>query len=135
MNSLCINFLFYLFLSGGFLFTILGLFAGSGNPALLIENQRLDENNEPIDESGLKKRVTIQYFIAAFLDLCFAAIFLRFIFNQNKSSKMIEIQQNHSETKKELIKNEDEKESNINSYSINNDEINTNGDKGMLENE
>ena len=48
---------------------------------------------------------------------------------------MIEMQQNQSETKKELIKNEDEKDSNINSYSINNDEINTNGDKGMLENE
>ena len=130
MNSLCINFFFFLFLSGTFLFTILGLFAGSGNPALLIENSRLDENNEPIKESGLKKRVTIQYFIAAFLDLFFASIFLRFIFKQNKSSNF-EIGKNNREPKIDI---REENISNINTNFINN-EINTNSNQGMSENE
>ena len=136
MNSLCIYFFFYLFLSGTILFTILGVFAGSGNPLLLIENSLLDENNKPKEESSLKKRVTLQYFIAAFLDLCFSMIFLKFILSSNKSSKNIEI---NKESKSENIKNEEKKEifPDINDNSINNDEINTynnnKNDKGMSE--
>ena len=136
MNSLCIYFFFYLFLSGTILFTLLGIFAGSGNPLLLIENSLLNENNKPKEESGLKKRVTLQYFIAAFLDLCFSMIFLKFILSSNKSSKNIEI---NKESKSENIKNEEKKEifPDINDNSINNDEINTynnnKNDKGMSE--
>ena len=140
MNSLYIYFFFYLFLSGTILFTILGVFAGSGNPLLLIENSLLDENNKPKEESSLKKRVTLQYFIAAFIDLCFSMIFLKFILTSNKSSKNIEI--NNKESKSENIKNikNEEKKGilpDINDNSINNDEINTyndnKNDKGMSE--
>ena len=140
MNSLYIYFFFYLFLSGTILFTILGVFAGSGNPLLLIENSLLDENNKPKEESSLKKRVTLQYFIAAFIDLCFSMIFLKFIFTSNKSSKNIEI--NNKKSKSENIKNikNEEKKGilpDINDNSINNDEINTyndnKNDKGMSE--
>ena len=130
MNTLCIYFFFYLFISGTIVFTILGVFAGSGNPLLLIENSLLDKNNKPKEESNLKKRVTLQYFIAAFLDLCFSLIFLKFIFNSNKLSKNIEINKNNKESKKENIqniKNEKQKEilSDINNNSINDDETKT----------
>ena len=74
MNSLCIYVFFYLFLSGSILFTILGVFAGFGNPVLIIENTQKDKNNSPIEEEGIKKRVTMQYFIASFLDLSFCKI-------------------------------------------------------------
>ena len=139
MNSLCIYFFFYLFLSGTILFTILGVFAGSGNPLLLIENSLLDENNKPKEESSLKKRVTLQYFIAAFLDLCFSMIFLKFILSSNKSSKNIEINKESKSENIKNIKNEEKKEifPDINDNSINNDEINTynnnKNDKGMSE--
>jgi hypothetical protein len=49
------------------------MFARSGNPALLIENSLKDNNNKIIEE-GLRKRITIQYFIATFLVLCLALI-------------------------------------------------------------
>ena len=139
MNSLWIYFFFYLFLSGTILFTILGVFAGSGNPLLLIENSLLDENNKPKEESSLKKRVTLQYFIAAFLDLCFSMIFLKFILSSNKSSKNIEINKESKSENIKNIKNEEKKEifPVINDNSINNDEINTyndnKNDKGMSE--
>ena len=139
MKSLCFYLFFYIFISGTILFTILGVFAGSGNPLILLENSLLDKNNKPQEESNLKKRVTLQYFIAAFLDLCFALIFLKFIFSSNKSSKNIEIKDNIKEPKKDIIeniKNEEKKEilPDMNINSINNDEINTdNNDQGMSE--
>ena len=135
MNYIVIYSFFYLFLSGTILFTILGMFAGSGNPALLIENSLKDNNNKLIEEEGLRKRITIQYFIAAFLDLCFALIFLRFIFNLNKSaSENVQKGQKNinNEPKKETIKKE-EKKPIINPDIINNEEINTNSNKGMSE--
>ena len=135
MNYIVIYSFFYLFLSGTILFTILGMFAGSGNPALLIENSLKDNNNKLIEEEGLRKRITIQYFIAAFLDLCFAFIFLRFIFNQNKSASenaQKEQKNINNEPKKETIKKE-EKKPIINPDIINNEEINTNSNKGMSE--
>ena len=107
MNPLCIYFFFYLFLSGSILFTILGVFAGFGNPVLIIENTQKDENNSPIEEEGIKKRVTIQYFIAAFLDLSFAFIFLLLIFNINKKIKIEE------EIKEKNYKGKDKIENNI----------------------
>ena len=130
MNSLCIYFFFYLFLSGTILFTLLGIFAGSGNPLLLIENSLLNENNKPKEESGLKKRVTLQYFIAAFLDLCFSMIFLKFILTINKSSRNIEINKESKNENIKNIKNEEQKEilPDINNNSIDNDEINTYND-------
>ena len=142
MNSLCFYFLFYLFLSGSIIFTILGVFAGSGNPALLIENSLRDKNNQIIKEEGLRKRITIQYFIAAFLDLCFSLLFLKFIYSQNNSSEKPEIikeEKKHyiDNIKNESIENHDEKllDLNINSHSINNEEINTDSNKGMSEKE
>ena len=127
MNTLCIYFFFYLFISGTIVFTILGVFAGSGNPLLLIENSLLDKNNKPKEESNLKKRVTLQYFIAAFLDLCFSLIFLKFIFNSNKLSKNIEINKESKKENIQNIKNEKQKEilSDINNNSINDDETKT----------
>ena len=137
MNSLCIHSFFYIFLSGSFLFTILGIFAGAGNPVLLIENSQLDEKNNPIEEPNLRKRITLQYFIAAFIDLCFSLIFLKFIFSQNNSSKNIEINQNYKAINNDLIENikDDEKRENIgeiNTNSINN--VDDNNNKGMSEN-
>ena len=122
MNSLCIYFFFYLFLSGSILFTILGVFAGFDNPVLIIENTQKDENNLPIEEEGIKKRVTIQYFIAAFLDLSFAFIFLFLILRINKKRQIEE------EIQEKNIKGKDKIEKNIinNEVKENKDEINTN---------
>ena len=122
MNPLCIYFFFYLFLSGSILFTILGVFAGFGNPVLIIENTQKDENNLPIEEEGIKKRVTIQYFIAAFLDLSFAFIFLFLILRINKKRQIEE------EIQEKNNKEKDKKEKNIinNEVKENKDEINTN---------
>ena len=133
MKSLCFNFCFYLFLSGTILFTILGVFAGSGNPALLIENSILDKDNKPKEEKGLRKRVTLQYFIAAFLDLCFSIIILYYILKNNKSSKD-EIYNNIEDPKNERIQNinnEEHKEliPDINTNSI----INNDENQGMSE--
>ena len=122
MNSLCIYCLFYIFLSGSILFTILGVFAGFGNPVLIIENTQKDKNNSPIEEEGIKKRVTIQYFIAAFLDLSFSFIFLLLIYNINKKSKIEE------EIQDQKYKEKDKIEKNIinNEIKENKDEIQTN---------
>ena len=150
MNSLFVHFFFYIFLSGAILFTILGVFSGMGNPALIIDNYQLDQNNKPIEEPGIKKRVTLQYFIAAFLDLCFSLIFLKFIFSQNSSSKMkIEIitkknnEINNNNINNDIIippeinEKEKEKNENINTNaninSINEDVIDTNNNQGMSE--
>ena len=129
LKTLCFNFCFYLFISGTILFTILGVFAGSGNPALLIENSVLDKNNEPKEEKGLRKRVTLQYFIAAFLDLCFSLIFLYYILNNNKTSaeeidNKIEEPKEPKEERIQNIKNEEQNEliPDINTNSINNEE-------------
>ena len=97
-------------------------------------NELFNDQNKPIEEPGLKKRVTIQYFIAAFLDLCFALLFLKFIFSSNKSSKNID--NIIEEPKIENIKIEEKQE--INTNSINNEEINSintdnNQNQGMSE--
>ena len=135
MNIIIFYTCFYLFISGTMLFTILGVFAGSGNPALLIENSLKDENNKLIPEKGLRKRITLQYFIAAFLDLCFALIFLYFIYNQNQNESS-----NNKQKEKKNIAEEPkiikikEKE-NLSPNLINNEEINTNSNMGMSEKE
>ena len=137
MNILIVNFFFYIFLSGAILFTILGIFAGSGNPAILVDNYLLDENNKPIEEPGIKKRVTLQYFIAAFLDLCFSLIFLKFILSQNNAPRekiVINKVDNNNITSPEIIENKKIKDTNENIISNNDDEINTNSNQGMSEN-
>ena len=129
MNPLCVYFFFYLFLSGTILFTILGLFAGFGNPVLIIENTQKDQNNSPIEEEGIKKRVTIQYFIAAFLDLSFSFVFLLLILNINKKAKIHEEfeEKNYKGKDKNIINNEiKENTDEIKTNSINN-EINNQG--------
>ena len=133
MNFLCIYFFFYLFLSGSILFTILGLFAGFGNPVVIIENTQKDQNNSPIEEEGIKKRVTMQYFIAAFLDLSFTFIFLLLIFNINKKSKFneeIKEKNNKDKIDKNILNNEiKENIDEIKTNSINNE----NNNQGMSE--
>ena len=132
MKTLFFNFCFYLFLSGTILFTILGVFAGSGNPVLLIENSVLDKNNVPKEEKGLRKRVTLQYFIAAFLDLCFGLIFLYYILNNDKSSKE-ELDNKIEEPKEERIQNIKNEERNELIPDINTNSINNEENQGMSE--
>ena len=133
MNILIFYCCFYLFLSGTILFTILGMFAGSGNPVLLIENSLKDEDNKLIEEVGLRRRITLQYFIAAFLDLCFALIFLYFIYTQNEptNNKPKEIIKISEEPKINKIEENEKLSNNL----INNEEINTNSNIGMSEKE
>ena len=132
LKTLCFNFCFYLFISGTILFTILGIFAGSGNPVLLIENSLLDKNNEPKEEKGLRKRVTLQYFIAAFLDLCFSLIFLYYILQNNKTSTE-EIDNKVEEPKEERIQNIKNEEQNELIPDINTNSINNEENQGMSE--
>ena len=132
LKTLCFNFCFYLFISGTILFTILGIFAGSGNPVLLIENSLLDKNNEPKEEKGLRKRVTLQYFIAAFLDLCFSLIFLYYILKNNKTSTE-EIDNKVEEPKEERIQNIKNEEQNELIPDINTNSINNEENQGMSE--
>ena len=132
LKTLCFNFCFYLFISGTILFTILGVFAGSGNPALLIENSVLDKNNEPKEEKGLRKRVTLQYFIAAFLDLSFSLIFLYYILKNNKTSTE-EIDNKVEEPKEEKIQNIKNEEQNELIPDINTNSINNEENQGMSE--
>ena len=141
MNILCIYFLFYIFLSGSILFTILGVFAGTGNPVVILENSQVDENNELKEEEGIKKRVTIQYFIAAVLDLVFCFIFLKFIFNESKKDNKNELiqEKNDQILEKEntgnIINEEDKNTGEITTNSINNNENNSNNinNQGMSE--
>ena len=132
LKTICFNFCFYLFISGTILFTILGVFAGSGNPALLIENSVLDKNNEPKEEKGLRKRVTLQYFIAAFLDLSFSLIFLYYILKNNKTSTE-EIDNKVEEPKEEKIQNIKNEEQNELIPDINTNSINNEENQGMSE--
>ena len=141
MNILCIYFLFYIFLSGSILFTILGVFAGTGNPVVILENSQVDENNKLKEEEGIKKRVTIQYFIAAVLDLVFCFIFLKFIFNESKKDNKNELiqEKNDQILEKEntgnIINEEDKNTGEITTNSINNNENNSNNinNQGMSE--
>ena len=141
MNILCIYFLFYIFLSGSILFTILGVFAGTGNPVVILENSQVDENNKLKEEEGIKKRVTIQYFIAAVLDLVFCFIFLKFIFNESKKDNKNELiqEKNDQILEKEntgnIINEEDKNIGEITTNSINNNENNSNNinNQGMSE--
>ena len=141
MNILCIYFLFYIFLSGSILFTILGVFAGTGNPVVILENSQVDENNKLKEEEGIKKRVTIQYFIAAVLDLVFCFIFLKFIFNESKKDNKNELIQEKSdqilekENTGNIINEEDKNTGEITTNSINNNENNSNNinNQGMSE--
>ena len=132
LKIICFNFSFYLFISGTILFTILGIFAGSGNPVLLIENSLLDKNNEPKEEKGLRKRVTLQYFIAAFLDLSFSLIFLYYILKNNKTSTE-EIDNKVEEPKEERIQNIKNEEQNELIPDINTNSINNEENQGMSE--
>ena len=141
MNILCIYFLFYIFLSGSILFTILGVFAGTGNPVVILENSQVDENNKLKEEEGIKKRVTIQYFIAAVLDLVFCFIFLKFIFNESKKDNKNELiqEKNDQILEKEntgnIINEENKNTGEITTNSINNNENNSNNinNQGMSE--
>ena len=134
MNIIIIYCCFYLFLSGTILFTILGMFAGSGNPALLIENSLKDDDNKLIKEEGLRKRITLQYFIAAFLDLCFALIFLKFIYSQNETSNNKQKEKINISEEPKINKIEDKEKISLNNLT-NNEEINTNSNMGMSEKE
>lgn len=69
MAGMCTYSLFYVLGSGTIVFALLGIFAYQGNPVVLMENYRFDDQNLLINEPGIKERVTKQYLLAAVIDL------------------------------------------------------------------
>ena len=74
----------YMAAIGVIFYLILALFAATGNQALLIENQRLNDKGERIEEN-IRQRVGLQYLVAALLDFCLAVLFY-FCLKKNEKS-------------------------------------------------
>lgn len=76
MAGLCAYTMFYVTGSGAIVFGILAFFTLLGNPVILIENLRFDDQNMVIEEKNIKSRVIGQYIVAAVVDLGLAILFM-----------------------------------------------------------
>lgn len=76
MAGLCAYTMFYVTGSGAIIFGLLAFFTVAGNPVILMENIRFNDQNLPIEEKGIKTRVIGQYIIAALADLAMAILFM-----------------------------------------------------------
>ena len=84
MNNYCLTFLFFCFLSGVFVFIVLGIFTYTNNPFLLVENK--DKNDDLLFDEQRKKKAYLQYFIAALFDCLFGLlIYIIDILLQNRN--------------------------------------------------
>ena len=70
---LCLTFLLYNFIAGVFVFLILGIFAVTNNPFLIIMNLKEKDGKKEYN-SDERKHALLQYFIAAIFSLFFGFI-------------------------------------------------------------
>ena len=87
MAHFCSTCIFLTYVSGTFVFLVLGIFAATGNKALLMENYIYDENRALKNEerSRVKGRATWQYFLSSIFSLAISiAVFIIFLRNKGK---------------------------------------------------
>ena len=138
----CLTFLFYNFIAGVFVFLILGIFAVTNNPFLIIMNLKEKDGKKEYN-SDERKHALLQYFIAAIFSLFFGLIILfipkiREIIKGKKSKNtQIKEMQIFNDNKDNIVENNERllddsnnssniiEENNNNNDNNNNEEINT----------
>ena len=134
----CLTFLVYNFFAGVFVFLILGIFAVTDNPFLIIMNLKEKDGKKEYE----KKHALLQYFIASIMCLVFGFIIL-FIpkikeiikGKKNKNAQIKEMQifndnkDNSNENNERLLNDSNNSSNNISNIieenNYNNEEINT----------
>ena len=115
MANCCPYFLFYSFISGFFIFLVLGIFALTNNPYVLSENLHLGKDDDPTISGSTKKKIYLQYFCAALFDTIFALLIYIFVIMKKEKEKIVSNSNSinlHEEPK--LIENINNDNNNIN---------------------
>ena len=90
MAGYCVTFLFYSYIAATIVYLIFGIFASTGNAALLIEHYRINSTNQEIedgDEKDVKSRTIGQYFFGSCLTLIISILLYIFCMRSKEEIK------------------------------------------------
>ena len=87
MAGFCFNYLLFSYISATIIYFILGLFASTGNVALLVEHYQLNSTKTGLKEGELdnvKQRTYSQYYLGASISLVISIVLLIFFLRDQK---------------------------------------------------
>ena len=90
MAGYCVSFLFYSYVAATIVYLIFGIFASTGNAALLIEHYRINSTNQEVengDEKDVKSRTIGQYFFGSALTLIISILLYIFFIRKKEETK------------------------------------------------
>ena len=90
MAGYCVSFLFYSYIAATIVYLIFGIFASTGNAALLIEHYRMnsaDQKPKIGEEKDVKKRTIGQYFFSSALTLIISILLYIFCMRSKEETK------------------------------------------------
>ena len=90
MAGYCVSFLFYSYVAATIVYLIFGIFASTGNAALLIEHYRINSTNQEVengDEKDVKSRTIGQYFFGSALTLIISILLYIFFIRKIEETK------------------------------------------------
>lgn len=122
MANCCVTYLFFSYSAASIIYLIVGLFAATGNVAVLIEHLKMNDTNG-LDESekeDVKSRTLSQYFLASAIAVIISLLLYIFLFVRKKKgySNIYQDQNNDNINQQygdnNLLQIEEEDEDNIN---------------------
>ena len=92
MAGCCVTYLFFSYASATIIYLILGIFASSGNVALLIEHYQFVNNDELTEDErkNVRKRTSLQFYFAFVLSLLSSLILYIFCMREKKDKSKID---------------------------------------------
>ena len=90
MANFCIYYLFISYAAAAIIYFILGIFASTGNVALLVEHYQLNENKTdilPTEPEDVKSRTYLQYYLGSILSIVISGL-LFFFFIRGKNDAL-----------------------------------------------
>ena len=90
MANICIYYLFFSYAAAAVIYFILGIFASTGNVALLVEHYQLNENKTdilPTEPEDVKSRTYAQYYLGSILSIVISGL-LFFFFIRGKNDAL-----------------------------------------------
>ena len=91
MAGFCLNYLLFSYISATIIYLILGLFASTGNVALLVEHYQLNSTKTGLKDGELdnvQKRTYSQYFLGASISFVLSIVlFIFFLRDQKKNAE------------------------------------------------
>ena len=89
MAGFCFNYLLFSYISATIIYFILGLFASTGNVALLVEHYQLNSTKTGLKEGELdnvQQRTYSQYYLGASISLVISIVLLIFFLRDQKKN-------------------------------------------------